>query len=68
MEPNRTPGHLPAEFLPPLGGAANIADASRRGSRLSVSVKDQSLTDPTLWQHCRVWRAARYETAVCGSN
>lgn len=46
MEPNRTPGHLPAEFLPPLGGAANIADASRRGSRLSVSVKDQSLTDP----------------------
>lgn len=46
MEPNQTPGHLPAAFLPPLGGAANIADASRRGSRLSVSVKDQSLTDP----------------------
>lgn len=46
MEPNQTPGHLPAAFLPPLGGAANIADASRRGSCLSVSVKDQSLTDP----------------------
>ena len=46
MEPEHTPGNLPAAFLPPLGGAANIVSASRRGSRLSVSVKDQSLADP----------------------
>ena len=46
MEPEHTPGNLPAAFLPPLGGAANIVSASRRGNRLSVSVKDQSLADP----------------------
>lgn len=46
MEPNRTPGNLPAAFVPPLGGADNIVGATRRGSRLSVCVKDQSLTDP----------------------
>lgn len=46
MEPEHTTGNLPAAFLPPLGGAANIVSASRRGSRLSVSVKDQSLADP----------------------
>ena len=46
MEPNQTPGNLPREFLPPLGGEANIVGASRRGNRLSVSVKDESLADP----------------------
>ena len=46
MEPNQTPGNLPQEFLPPLGGEANIVGASRRGNRLSVSVKDESLADP----------------------
>ncbi len=46
MEPNQTPGSLPREFLPPLGGEANIVGASRRGNRLSVSVKDESLADP----------------------
>lgn len=46
MEPNQTPGNLPREFLPPLGGEANIVGASRRGNRLSVFVKDESLADP----------------------
>lgn len=46
MEPNQTPGNLPREFLPPLGGEANIVGASRRGNRLSVSVKDENLADP----------------------
>lgn len=46
MEPNQTPGNLPREFLPPLGGEANIVGAFRRGNRLSVSVKDESLADP----------------------
>lgn len=46
MEPNQTPGNLPRKFLPPLGGEANIVGASRRGNRLSVSVKDESLADP----------------------
>ena len=38
-------GGLPVSFVPPLGGAANIAGASRRGGRLSVSLKDESLAD-----------------------
>lgn len=47
MEQQPLPGNqLPDVFLPPLGGAANIAGATRRGSRLSVSVKDQSMVDP----------------------
>lgn len=38
--------HLPEVFFPPLGGAANIAGATRRGNRLSISVKDESMVDP----------------------
>lgn len=38
-------GGLPVSFVSPLGGAVNIAEASRRGGRLSVSLKDESLAD-----------------------
>ena len=37
---------LPDQLLPLVGGEANVASTTRRGSRISMTLKDESLADP----------------------
>ncbi len=34
------------QLLPLVGGEANVASTTRRGSRISMTLKDESLADP----------------------